>query len=135
MGTGATHPCSAAAAAWLRRLEALLRDTALPALRALEGEWRAAVGATDTTHPLRFRASVRRSGAASTPPDVTSIDMEQVLGGLAPALGWSVALKIPFIRVALSEMISAPMVRMVSPTLKMVDSRSMMAVKRAGHFS
>ena len=65
-------------AQWLRRLESLLRSAALPALRALEDEWRHAVGlppASDQaagSQPLAFRASVRRTGADSTPAGVTS---------------------------------------------------------------
>lgn len=84
---------SPAAAAWLRELESLLRSAALPGLRALEDDWRRAVN-LPAPAPIAFRVSVRRTGAQSADAGVSSVAMEQLLGGLIAAeLGWAVALK------------------------------------------
>ena len=101
------------AAAWLRRLEVLLRSTALPALRKLESAWRAAAGMEvqvapsarshgSAAPPLSFRASVKRSGKDVTARGVTSVCMEQLLGGLVvELLGWRVDLKRPDLNLVL----------------------------------
>jgi hypothetical protein len=84
---------SDAARRWLRRLDAELRERILPALRAAEAHWRRAVGHAPGA-PVRFRASVKRSGEGSRRCGVTSQLMEKLLGGLArEALGWEVDLR------------------------------------------
>ena len=94
------------AAAWLRRLEELLRNRALPALEALVPTWRSAVGLEGNGRGARerlgFRVTVKRSGKETTAPGVTSVSMEQLLGGLiVERLGWRVDLKRPELNVVM----------------------------------
>lgn len=81
-------------ALWLRGLEAALRAFALPALQAQERTWRA-VTQHGHSRKIAFRADVNRGGKRTSSCGVTSLLMEQMLGGLCCRhLGWRVDLKV-----------------------------------------
>eukprot|EP00961_Rhodomonas_salina_P289213 3908097-Rhodomonas_salina.1 len=78
---------------WFRGFEAVLRTHALPALQAQERAWRAATQHEDCRR-IAFRANVNRGGKRTSSCGVTSLLMEQMLGGLCyHHLGWHVDLK------------------------------------------
>jgi hypothetical protein len=80
-------------ASWLRGLEAALRAFALPALQAQERTWRA-VTQHGHSRKIAFRADVNRGGKRTSNCGVTSLLMEQMLGGLCcHHLGWRVDLR------------------------------------------